>query len=61
MAVSWGGHESLVMPAEVSMNQSGEHSAAVDFGVSPRMIRLFIGLEDPEDLWSDLSRALAPE
>ncbi len=58
MAVSWGGHESLVMPAEVSMNQSGEYSAAVDFGVSPRMIRLFVGLEDPEDLWSDLSRAL---
>lgn len=59
LGVSWGGHESLVMPAEVSISQSGKYSAAVDFGVSPRMIRLFVGLEDPEDLWSDLSRALA--
>lgn len=59
LGVSWGGHESLVMPAEVSISQAGEHSAAVDFGVSPRMIRLFAGLEDPEDLWSDLETAFA--
>lgn len=59
LGVSWGGHESLVMPAEVSINQAGEYSAAVDFGVSPRMIRLFVGLEDPEELWSDLTRAIA--
>ena len=59
LGVSWGGHESLVMPAEVSINQAGEHSAAIDFGISPRMIRLFVGLEDPDDLWSDLTRAFA--
>lgn len=57
LGVSWGGYESLVMPAEVSINQAGEHSAAVDFGVSARMIRLFVGLEDPEDLWTDLTDA----
>ena len=28
------------------------------FGVSPATIRLHIGLEDPEDLWSDLRQAL---
>ena len=59
LAVSWGGHESLAMPAEVSINQAGEHNAAIDFGVSPRLIRLFVGLENPEDLWFDLSQALA--
>lgn len=59
LGVSWGGYESLVMPAEVSINQAGEHNSAVDFGVSPRMIRLFVGLENPEDLWTDLSQALA--
>jgi len=59
LGVSWGGHESLVMPAQVSINQAGERSAAVDFGVSPRTIRLFVGLEDPEELWSDLNQALA--
>jgi cystathionine beta-lyase/cystathionine gamma-synthase len=58
LGVSWGGYESLVMPAEVSINQAGEHCAAVDFGVSRRMIRLFVGLEDVEDLWSDLAAAL---
>jgi len=59
LGVSWGGHESLVMPADVSINQAGEHSAAVDFGVSPRLIRLFVGLEDPQELWNDLQQALA--
>jgi cystathionine beta-lyase/cystathionine gamma-synthase len=57
LGVSWGGHESLVMPAVVSINQAGEYSAAADFGVSPRMIRLFVGLEDPQELWDDLSQA----
>lgn len=58
IGVSWGGHESLVMPAQVSIEQAGRHSSAVDFGVSPRLIRLFVGLEDPEELWSDLQKAL---
>jgi cystathionine beta-lyase/cystathionine gamma-synthase len=47
------------MPASVSINQAGEYSSTVDFGVSPRLIRLFVGLEDPEELWSDLSKAIA--
>jgi len=59
LGVSWGGYESLVMPAAASISQAGEHNAAIDFGVSPRLIRLFIGLEDPEDLWIDLGAALA--
>jgi len=59
LGVSWGGYESLVMPASVSINQAGEFSSAIDFGVSPRLIRLFVGLEDPEELWSDLSKAIA--
>ncbi|MGI9265760.1 MAG: aminotransferase class I/II-fold pyridoxal phosphate-dependent enzyme, partial [Gammaproteobacteria bacterium] len=59
LGVSWGGHESLVMPAEVSINQAGKYCAAVDFGVSPRTIRLFVGLEDPDELWDDLLGAFA--
>jgi len=59
LGVSWGGYESLVMPAAASLAQAGEHSAAVDFGVPPRLIRLFIGLEDPDELWSDLGAAFA--
>lgn len=57
LGVSWGGYESLVVPAAVSHSQSGENNAAVDFGVPPRMIRLFVGLEDADDLWSDLRNA----
>jgi len=59
LGVSWGGHESLVMPAQVSIDQAGEFSAAVDFGVSPRTVRLFVGLEDPQELWDDLVTAFA--
>ena len=59
LGVSWGGYESLIMPAEVSINQAGSPCAAIDFGVPTRLIRLFVGLEDPEDLWQDLHAALA--
>jgi len=59
LGVSWGGYESLVMPASVSISQAGDFSSTVDFGVSPKLIRLFVGLEDPEELWSDLSKAIA--
>ena len=57
LGVSWGGYESLVVPAAVSHSQVGANNAAVDFGVPPGMIRLFVGLEDPSDLWNDLQQA----
>ena len=59
LGVSWGGYESLVVPAAVSLSQEGDNNAAVDFGVPQRMVRLFVGLEDPDDLWSDLEHAFA--
>ena len=58
MGVSWGGFESLVMPAVSVLNQAGEFNSAIDFGVSPRVIRISIGLEDTEDLWRDLKNAI---
>jgi cystathionine beta-lyase/cystathionine gamma-synthase len=58
MGVSWGGFESLVMPAISVLNQAGEFNSAIDFGVSPRVIRISIGLEDTEDLWRDLKNAI---
>ena len=54
MAVSWGGHESLVIPKCSGMK-------AEEFDSSNRehqYIRLYIGLEDPEYLINDLSQAL---
>jgi cystathionine beta-lyase/cystathionine gamma-synthase len=59
MGVSWGGHESLAIPALVTRVQAGGPNSAIDFGVSERIVRLHIGLEGMEALWEDLSAAIA--
>ncbi|HEX4877550.1 MAG TPA: PLP-dependent aspartate aminotransferase family protein [Chitinophagaceae bacterium] len=54
MAVSWGGHESLVIPKCAGI-------PAADFDPSEkehRYIRMYVGLEDPDYLISDLDQAL---
>jgi cystathionine beta-lyase/cystathionine gamma-synthase len=58
LGVSWGGHESLAFPAAAGLAQAGEHNPLAFFGVHRQTVRLHIGLEDPEDLWSDLAEAL---
>ncbi|MBX6324192.1 MAG: aminotransferase class I/II-fold pyridoxal phosphate-dependent enzyme [Rhodospirillaceae bacterium] len=58
LGVSWGGHESLAFPARISRQQAGGANAVVEFDVSPRLVRLHVGLEDVEDLWRDLEQAL---
>jgi cystathionine beta-lyase/cystathionine gamma-synthase len=57
LGVSWGGHESLVVPALVTRVQAAGPNSALDFGVPAAMIRLHVGLEGTEALWSDLTRA----
>lgn len=55
MAVSWGGHESLILPKCASLTPK-------EFDPSDRqhrMLRLYAGLEDPEYLISDLEQAFA--
>jgi cystathionine beta-lyase/cystathionine gamma-synthase len=60
MGVSWGGHESLVMPAAVVHEQAAAGpNSAIDFGVSPRIVRLHVGLEATGDLIDDLTQAIA--
>lgn len=54
LGTSWGGFESLVMPAVPHHLRA--HAAAPD---APRLVRLHIGLEDPIDLCNDLARALS--
>ena len=53
MAVSWGGHESLVIP-KCSSIQPGDFNAT---NKEHRMIRLYVGLEDPEYIIKDLEQA----
>lgn len=58
IGVSWGGHESLVVPALASLQQTPDANSIGRFGVSPRLIRLHVGLEHVEDLWADIQQAL---
>ena len=56
--VSWGGHESLVYSPSISAlkEQTPERFAAM--GLRPGEMRISVGLEHPDDLIEDLSRAL---
>jgi cystathionine beta-lyase/cystathionine gamma-synthase len=53
IAVSWGGHESLVMPKAASIERKDFDAARAEH----RMIRLYIGLEDAGYLINDLDQA----
>ena len=59
LGVSWGGHESLIVPGEVVLQQKAQPNSAMAFGVHPRSVRLHVGLEGTEALWSDLEAAIA--
>jgi cystathionine beta-lyase/cystathionine gamma-synthase len=58
LGVSWGGFESLILPASVGLAQAGEFNSMRKFGVSPNLVRLSLGLEAAEDLWADIESAL---
>lgn len=52
IGVSWGGYESLV-----SVSPAPEKHA--ENGKAPSLVRLFIGIEDPDELMADIDRAWA--
>jgi cystathionine beta-lyase/cystathionine gamma-synthase len=54
LAVSWGGHESLVIPSAVSIKPD-EFDAT---NSTHRLIRIYVGLEDADYLIEDLKQAL---
>lgn len=54
MAVSWGGHESLIIPTVGFYNIPGKPEPALPWS----FCRFYIGLEDPEWLWEDLEQAM---
>lgn len=53
MAVSWGGHESLIIPGCASIKREEFNENNVDH----RMMRMYAGLEEPDYLIEDLSQA----
>lgn len=54
LAVSWGGHESLVLPFCGFYNVSGTKDTTLPFN----LVRFYIGLEDPDWLIEDINQAL---
>ena len=54
MGFSWGGYESLILAA----SDFSERRTATKWTAKGSLIRLHIGLEDPEDLIADLAQGL---
>ena len=54
MAVSWGGHESLVIPSIVGFPKDQFDAS----NPNHRIIRFYVGLEEPDYLLDDLKQAL---
>ena len=53
MAVSWGGHESLILPKCAGMKPDAFDAANPEH----RSLRMYVGLEEPEYLINELSAA----
>ncbi|HSC60282.1 MAG TPA: PLP-dependent transferase, partial [Rhizomicrobium sp.] len=53
-----GDTKSLITHPETTTHQRLSPEARLALGVTPGMVRLSVGLEDPEDLCEDLERAL---
>ena len=54
MAVSWGGHESLILPKCAGIRPSFFDPKKIEH----QYIRLYVGLEEPDYLIRDLEQAL---
>lgn len=54
LGFSWGGFESLVLPCDRQIKRT-----ASPWKAPGALLRFTVGLEDVEDLWDDLERALA--
>jgi cysteine-S-conjugate beta-lyase len=52
IGASWGGYESMVLPADLVQART-----VTDWSAHNQLVRLHIGLEDPLDLIADLDRA----
>ena len=54
MACSWGGHESLVFPTCALYNSDNYKNSEIPWN----LVRMYVGLEDPDILLDDISQAL---
>jgi methionine-gamma-lyase len=58
LAVSLGGTESLVEHPASMTHSAMDHAKKEEFGITDNLIRLSVGIEDPEDIIWDLEQAL---
>lgn len=58
-AVSLGSVDSLIQHPSGLTHRVVDEAAKASSGITPGMLRLSVGIENVEDLWSDLSQALA--
>ncbi len=54
LAVSWGGHESLIIPTAAFYNIPGRDNSPIPWN----LVRFYIGLEDAEWLWEGMEMGL---
>jgi len=57
-AVSLGSTDSLIQHPAGLTHRSMTEEAKTKTGISPGLLRLSVGLEDPRDVWADLEQAL---
>ena len=58
IGVSWGGPESLIIPAQAALGLSGAANSFQRFGVNARSLRIAAGLEEPDALVEDVVNAI---
>jgi methionine-gamma-lyase len=58
-AVSLGATDSLIEHPAGLTHRLVDPQARLAAGITPGLLRLSVGLEDPTDLWADLEQALA--
>ena len=54
LACSWGGHESLIFPTCALFNSSNYRNSELPWS----LVRMYVGLEEPEELIADIEQAL---
>ena len=54
LACSWGGHESLVFPTCALYNSTNYKNSELPWS----LVRMYVGLEDPNELIADIEQAL---
>ncbi|MFD8147472.1 trans-sulfuration enzyme family protein [Streptomyces sp. NPDC059708] len=58
LALSLGGVETLVTHPASTSHRELDEGALARAGIGPGLVRMSVGIEDPEDLWQDAEQAL---